>query len=88
MFQRSHGASLSVLLDAAVDMPEDWMFQTTIPRNDVFLDASEAGRPVRFAQTGSASVVSLLFDTLASEVRERLKLVQAEPSTLEGSFLL
>lgn len=88
MFQRSHRASLSVLLDAGIDMPESWLFQTTIPRNDVFLDASEAGRPVRFADSDAGPVVSLLFDTLASEVRERLQLVQAEAPTLEGSFLV
>jgi chromosome partitioning protein len=88
MFQRSHRASLSVLLDAGLDMPDSWLFQTTIPRNDVFLDASEAGRPVRFAESDAGPVVSLLFDTLASEVRDRLQLVQTATRRLEGSFLV
>jgi chromosome partitioning protein len=88
MFRRSHSASLAVLLDAGLDMPDGWLFQTTIPRNDVFLEASESGRPVRFTETDSASVISLLFDTLASEVKDRLALVQSVRPKLQGSFLV
>lgn len=88
MFRRSHGASLSVLLDAGVDLPESWLFQTTIPRSDVFLEASDAGKPIRFAESDAASLISLLFDTLASEVRERLGLSQTKRPKLAGSFVL
>jgi chromosome partitioning protein len=88
MFRRSHSASLSVLVDAGVDLPPSWLFETTIPRNDVFLDASEEGMPISLAEGASASFISLLFDTLASEVRERLELGKVGKAKRASSFLL
>jgi chromosome partitioning protein len=86
MFRRSHSASLSVLVDAGIDLPPSWMFETTIPRNDAFLDAAEEGMPVALAGD-SGTFIGLLFDTLAKELGERLKLGKAEKPKVVGSFL-
>lgn len=87
MFRRSHSASLSVLVDAGMDLPPAWMFETTIPRNDAFLDAAEQGMPVALAGD-SGTFIGLLFDTLAKELTERLKLGKAAKQKPVGSFLL
>jgi chromosome partitioning protein len=87
MFRRSHSASLSVLADAGVDFPASWMFETTIPRNDAFLDAAEEGMPVALAGN-SGTFIGLLFDTLAKELVERMKLGKTEKAKAVGSFLL
>ncbi|HYH43126.1 MAG TPA: ParA family protein [Burkholderiales bacterium] len=86
MFRRSHSASLSVLVDAGVDFPPSWMFETTIPRNDAFLDAAEEGMPVALAGN-SGTFIGLLFDTLAKELTERMKLGKIEKAKAVGSFL-
>jgi chromosome partitioning protein len=86
MFRRSHSASLSVLVDAGVDFPPSWMFETTIPRNDAFLDAAEEGMPVALAGN-SGTFIGLLFDTLAKELTERMKLGKTEKAKAVGSFL-
>ena len=87
MFRRSHSASLSVLVDAGQDLPPPWLFETTIPRNDAFLDAAEEGMPVALAGN-SGTFIGTLFDTLAKELGERLKLGKAEKAKVVGSFLL
>jgi chromosome partitioning protein len=87
MFRRSHSASLSVLVDAGIDLPPAWMFETTIPRNDAFLDAAEEGMPVALAGD-SGNFIGSLFDTLAKELAERLKLGRAAKQKAVGSFLL
>jgi chromosome partitioning protein len=86
MFRRSHSASLAVLVDAGVDFPASWMFETTIPRNDAFLDAAEEGMPVALAGN-SGTFIGLLFDTLAKELVERMKLGKAQKPKALGSFL-
>jgi hypothetical protein len=86
MFRRSHSASLSVLVDAGVDFPPSWMFETTIPRNDAFLDAAEEGMPVALAGN-SGTFIGLLFDTLAKELMERMKLGKTQKAKAVGSFL-
>jgi chromosome partitioning protein len=88
MFQRSHPASVSVLVEAGQDFPSEWLFGTPIPRSEVFLDASEQGMPVSLADGNAASIVSLLFDALATELRERLELSQPKTRTKPKSFLL
>jgi chromosome partitioning protein len=87
MFRRSHSASVSVLADAGVDFPASWMFETTIPRNDAFLDAAEEGMPVALAGN-SGTFIGLLFDTLAKELMDRMKLGKTEKAKVAGSFLL
>jgi chromosome partitioning protein len=87
MFRRSHSASLSVLVEAGADFPASWMFETTIPRNDAFLDAAEEGMPVALAGN-SGTFIGLLFDTLAKELIERMKLGKTAKAKAVGSFLL
>jgi chromosome partitioning protein len=88
MFRRSHSASLSVLVDAGIDLPPAWLLETTIPRNDAFLDAAEDSMPVALASGNSAAFIALLFDALAKEVGDRMKLAKAEKTKTAGSFLV
>jgi hypothetical protein len=62
------------------------MFETTIPRNDAFLDAAEEGVPVALAGN-AGTFIGLLFDSLAKELVERMKLGKAEKAKAVGSFL-
>jgi chromosome partitioning protein len=88
MFRRSHSASLSVLVDAGIDLPPAWLLETTIPRNDAFLDAAEDSMPVALASGNSAAFIALLFDALAKEVGDRMKLAKPEKAKTAGSFLV
>jgi cellulose biosynthesis protein BcsQ len=74
MLQVGHAASVAVLSDICAELPKDWLFDTAIPRTTAFLDASEAGIPLRLLDDKSPPAVTWLFDTLATEVTERLKL--------------
>jgi chromosome partitioning protein len=87
MFRRSHSASISVLVDAGVDLPAPWLFETTIPRNDAFLDAAEEGMPVALA-SGPGKFIGTLFDSLANELKDRMKLGTADKAKAPRSFLL
>jgi chromosome partitioning protein len=74
MLQTKHDGSLSVMLNACRDFPSDWLFDTTIARHPAFLDATHAGVPLRNLDEVAPPAVAWLFDTLAAEVLERLKL--------------
>ena len=87
MFRRSHSASVSVLVDAGVDLPPSWLLETTIPRNDAFLDAAEEGMPVALA-SGPGKFIGTLFDSLANELKDRMKLGKAEKAKAPRSFLI
>lgn len=86
MFQRSHDSSLSVLVDAAEELPDAWLFDTTIPRTDAFLDSANAGVPLQ-GMGDNVPAVGWLFEMLAGEVRGRLGL-EREPADKPASFLL
>jgi chromosome partitioning protein len=87
MFRRSHSASLSVLVDAGVGLPSSWLFETTVPRHDVFLDAAEEGMPVALV-SGPGAFIGTLFETLAKEISDRMKLGKTEKAKAPGSFLV
>jgi chromosome partitioning protein len=87
MFRRSHSASLSVLVDAGVGLPSSWLFETTVPRHDVFLDAAEEGMPVALV-SGPGAFIGTLFETLAKEISDRMKLGKTEKAKAPGSFLI
>jgi cellulose biosynthesis protein BcsQ len=74
MLQTRHDGSLSVMLNACRDFPSDWLFDTTIARHPAFLDATHAGVPLRNLDEYAPPAVAWLFDTLAGEVLDRLKL--------------
>jgi chromosome partitioning protein len=74
MLQTKHEGSLSVMLNACKDFPSEWLFDTTIARHPAFLDATHAGVPLRNLDEYAPPAVAWLFDTLAGEVLDRLKL--------------
>lgn len=78
MLQSRHGGSVNVLSDACAGLPKRWLFDTAIPRSDAFLTATEEGLPLRLLDDKNPPAVSWLFDTLASELTERLELDVAE----------
>jgi len=78
MLQTTHSASLSVFQAACTDLPAAWLFDTSIPRHNVFLDSAEAGVPLRHLDEVAPPAVAWLFDNLAAEVVERLKLDAAQ----------
>jgi cellulose biosynthesis protein BcsQ len=78
MLQTKHAASLSVFQNACSDLPGDWLFDTSIPRHRAFLDATQAGLPLRQLDEQSPPAVAWLFDNLAGEVAERLRLATVE----------
>lgn len=78
MLQMRHSASLSVFQSACSDLPGEWLFETSIPRHRAFLDATFQGVPLRHMDEQAPPAVAFLFDNLAAEVTERLKLGAVE----------
>jgi chromosome partitioning protein len=74
MVQPSHPVSVSVLQRACSSLPKAWLFETSIPRSPVFLEASEIGLPLRMLDERSPPAVAWLFEMLATEAIERLHL--------------
>jgi chromosome partitioning protein len=78
MVQPSHAVSVSVLQRACSSLPREWLFETSIPRSPVFLEASEIGLPLRMLDERNPPAVAWLFEMLATEVIERLHLTVPE----------
>lgn len=78
MLQTRHPASVQVLQDACAHLPKGWLLDTVIPRSDAFLEATQEGLPLRLLDDQNPPAVSWLFDTLASELSQRLELEVAE----------
>lgn len=78
MLQMRHSASLSVFQSACSDLPGDWLFDTSIPRHRAFLDATSQGVPLRHMDEQAPPAVAFLFDNLAAEVVDRLRLGAVE----------
>jgi chromosome partitioning protein len=78
MVQPSHAVSVSVLQRACSSLPREWLFETSIPRSPVFLEASEIGLPLRMLDEHNPPAVAWLFEMLATEVIERLHLTVPE----------
>ena len=87
MLQLGHIASIGVLEKACEKLPRGWLFETSIPRNPAFLDATLAGVPLHLYDPEHPPSVSWLFDTLATEITDRLDLVLRETKTREYRFL-
>lgn len=88
MLQLRHRVSVDVLKQACEKLPKEWLFETSIPRHSAFLDAAAAGVPLHMCDPLQMPAVTWLFDTLASEVMDRLTPATpaiAQPRT--GSFL-
>lgn len=78
MLQSRHAASVRVLQEACAQLPKGWLLDTAIPRSDAFLEASEEGLPLRLLDEKNPPAVSWLFDTLASEISDRIGLATSE----------
>jgi chromosome partitioning protein len=87
MLQLRHTTSIDVLVRACEKLPKNWLFETSIPRNSAFLDAAAAGVPLHFYDPKHPPAVSWLFDTLATEVLERLELARSEAQLSQQRFL-
>ena len=84
MLQVAEDASIEVLRDAGSDLPEDTLFEVTIPYNPLFLQASHAGLPLGLLP--NLPSVTWLFDSLAGELASRLD-VDSRQSDLPQTFL-
>ncbi|HET9956835.1 MAG TPA: ParA family protein [Polyangiaceae bacterium] len=84
MLQTKHTASLAVFQNACNDLPGEWLFDTAIPRHRAFLDATHVGLPLRHMDDQAPPAVAWLFDNLAGEVADRLRLgaVEKKPQPL------
>jgi cellulose biosynthesis protein BcsQ len=78
MLQTRHSASLGVFQSACTDLPGEWLFENSIPRHRAFLDATQAGLPLRHLDEVAPPAVAWLFDNLAGEIADRLRLSTAE----------
>jgi chromosome partitioning protein len=87
MLQLGHTASISVLEKACESLPRNWLFETSIPRNPAFLDSTAAGVPLHLYDPNHPPAVSWLFDTLATEVLDRLELSAASVKLPQRRFL-
>lgn len=74
MLQSRQAASINVLQDACASLPRGWLLDTAIPRSEAFLQATEEGLPLRLLDDSNPPAVSWLFDTLATELTERMGL--------------
>lgn len=74
MLQASQPTSVSVLHRAGSELPSNWLFETALPKNPAFLDASEDGVPLHMFDESNPPAVAWLFDCLAREVVDRLQL--------------
>lgn len=74
MLQTRHDASLEVFQDSCSKLPKEWLLDITIPRHPAFLEATREGLPLRQLDELAPPSVAWLFDNLAAEVVQRLKL--------------
>jgi chromosome partitioning protein len=87
MFQGRAEGSMEAFHELCVGGEEHRIFDTTIPRSDVFSDANLEGMPIRVA--GEApSPVAFLFDMLADEVCTRVGVSRKPQRPRPRSFLL
>lgn len=77
MLQTKNASSLAVAEDLWRTLPNHVLFETTIPRDTAFLDASAAGVPVGLLRRRPPPV-ALTFDQLAAEVEARTRLSPKE----------
>ena len=76
MLQTTDEASLQVARDVWQMFPRDLLFDVSIPRDGVFLEATAAGVPVGLLRR-PAPPVTHVFDLIASELAHRLELDSA-----------
>lgn len=67
---------------------DDLLFQTMIPRTEVFDQAAHDARPLHEGKSGQGANVSFLFDMLAGEVSERLQFRPHAAPSEQDPFLV
>jgi chromosome partitioning protein len=87
MLQLQHQVSVEVLARACESLPKHWLFETLIPRNAAFLNATAQGVPLHMCEPTQPPAVSWLFDTLATEVMQRLGSQPRVAERQQRSFL-
>lgn len=83
MFQGRADGSIEAFHSICSDADRHRLFDTTIPRSDVFSRASEIGQPLRIAGE-DASPIAFLFDMLAEEVCGRIGVTREERRATTG----
>jgi chromosome partitioning protein len=79
MLQKTDPSSVAIAEDIWKSVPEGLVFQTSIPRDPQFLEASASGVPLGLLRRRPPAIASV-FDVLAAEVEERLGLHGEEGS--------
>jgi chromosome partitioning protein len=59
-------------------LPEEMLFKTSVPRDDIFIRASAKGLPVAILEGGE--VTENVFDSIREEIQAKLKLTHRKPS--------
>ncbi len=77
MVQRDDPTSLDVLRQMRQVLPGELMLDTTIPRDPMFLRASDYGVPIGLLQKNPPPL-ALIFEQLAAELEQRMNLVTPE----------
>ena len=75
MLQSRHEGSLAVAQESWRLFPGHHVFDTAVPRDNVFLEASAAGVPVALLRRRPPAAAAV-FDQLAAEIEERLDLIE------------
>lgn len=86
MFQSRSAASVEAFHQLAVGQSAPVLFETTIPRSDVFAAANLAGLPVRMSNSGDSSV-AWLFEALAAEMCGRAGIADSASPAAVMPFL-
>lgn len=73
MVQRSDAASAAIADDLVRTVPRHLLLQSTVPRDALLLEASNAGVPVGLMRKHPPAI-ALVFDQLAAELEERMGL--------------
>lgn len=77
MWQANHPVSNAVVAELRKKFPSRALFQTMIPRDPIFIEASAAGVPLGLISRRSPAQ-AMVFEQLAIEVETRLSLQQKE----------
>jgi chromosome partitioning protein len=86
MLQTRAASSLAIAEDLWRSLPPHSLFETSIPRDPSFLDASAAGVPLALLRRRPPAAASV-FDQLAAEVEVRTRLVAREGADEPVSLL-
>ncbi len=87
MFDRQASASLEVAETLWTKFPGGLIFESVIPRDDVFLDASLRGSPLLLMQKRPPPLARL-FDQLANDILDRLDAERGEKEEDDGPIPL